>query len=128
VQIVRQVAVGLAVITILLVKAPVVGERDQRDLGAARVIRTVQTAQAAYFSVAGYYETLQCLASAPCLEPVGLLPRRPLLDSEIATLKNRFGYRLLFYLGPRLAHPARADQRGHAARAVRRRDGPHLRD
>ena len=104
---VRQVTVIFGVATVLLVKAPTVGERalppERRALGA---LFAVQQAQAAHHAITGYYNTVQCLGSPVCLKPLGLSAPRSLLDPDIGALKDQGGYRLHFFLGPRSATPA----------------------
>ena len=103
---IRQITIGVGIVTVLLVRAPPVGQRDRADRDAVGVIRAVQSAQKSHFSAVGYYETLQCLASATCLRQGGMSSSNGwLIDPQIASLKNRYDYRLIFFLGPRSTEP-----------------------
>jgi hypothetical protein len=100
---VRQVASAVVIITVLLVNAPAVGERDRTELRAITLLRAIQTTEANHFANHGYYDTLQCLASEKCVGPVsgGAASYQGLISADVASLKDYNGYTLHFFAGRR---------------------------
>lgn len=106
---VRQVASGLLILTVVLVNAPAVGERDRTEHRAITLLRAIQTTEAAHFANNGYYDTLQCLASEPCVGPrSGGAAYQGLISADVAALKDYHGYALYFFAGPRSGVPPKS--------------------
>jgi hypothetical protein len=106
---VRQVASGLVILTVVLLNAPAVGERDRTESRAITLLRAIQTTEAAHFANHGYYDTLQCLASEACVGPgSGGSAYQGLISADIAALKDYHGYTLFFFAGPRSDVPPKS--------------------
>ena len=106
---VRQVAVALGMLTAAAIAAPPVGDPGRTESRAIGLLRGVQTAEALQFSNHGYYDTLLCLASEPCVKSQGEGPAyQGLVAADVAALKEFHGYRLFFYSGPRSSVAAKS--------------------
>jgi hypothetical protein len=84
----------------LAVFAPGVGERDRAESNAVSVLRAIVSGERTYASMnGGYYETLACLAFPSCVPgPRG--DPRAFVSPDLATVKERLGYRFEFHEGP----------------------------
>lgn len=105
----RRAVAGLGMLTLMLVMAPAVGERDRRELRAIGLLRGIMTAQELHFANHGSYDTLQCLASTDCIGSPGSGggAYQGLIAKDVAALKDYNDYKLFFYPGPRSATPGK---------------------
>ena len=104
---VRYATTGLAILTLMILTAPAIGERDRAESHAVSLLRAITTAEELHFGNHGYYDTLQCLASPACVGNPKTSPSayQGLLSAEVAALKDYRGYTLFFFAGPRSSAP-----------------------
>jgi hypothetical protein len=91
-------ATALVAVCAVVLAEQRVGRPERAESAAIGLIRAIVSAESAYATMYGYYDTLECLATLTCTP--GVRAGGSLLDRELAVTRTRGGYRFELHAGP----------------------------